>query len=220
MGSLSRRAFLTTHPGPPTGLPGYQDLGIQGVAKLSPEGTTETIIRVGNYMDAVLGGAQGENVSTQVNFGTHWSWVKDKHTFEFGGEFEDPGDILTVDIDPTTGEVAQPTTVNIRHELFIKGTEPVAKPVTTTEQEAPAVPQPDPLPATTPTPRPVVQQMANLTAAATVSLEVCPVTGLLPQPGVCPTSVNRSFPAGKEPRITCRQSYHTSRPRVIGAGQQ
>ena len=83
IGSLSRRAFLTTHPGPPTGLPGYQDLGIQGVAKLSPEGTTETIIRVGNYMDAVLGGAQGENVSTQVNFGTHWSWVKERHTFEF-----------------------------------------------------------------------------------------------------------------------------------------
>ncbi|MFN0172732.1 MAG: carboxypeptidase regulatory-like domain-containing protein [Bryobacteraceae bacterium] len=89
IGSLSRRGFLTTHPGPPKGLPGYQDLGIQGVAKLSPPGTTETIIRVGGYMDAVLGGAQGRNYSTQVNFGTHWSWIKASHTFEFGGELED-----------------------------------------------------------------------------------------------------------------------------------
>jgi penicillin-binding protein 1B len=136
---------------------------------------------------------------------------------ELGGDFEDPGDILTVDIDPATGEIAQPNTQNVRHELFIKGTEPLAKPATASEPEPQPIPQPDPQPASTPTPRPPTGgQIAGATAIGTVTLEVCPLTGLLPLPGICPTSVSRVFPAGREPRITCRQSFHTNRPRVIG----
>ena len=86
--AVSRRGYLTEHPGPPKGLPGYQDLGMQGVPKLSPAGQTESIIRVGGYMDAVLGGAAGINYGTQQNYGTHWTYIKSLHTFEFGGEFE------------------------------------------------------------------------------------------------------------------------------------
>jgi penicillin-binding protein 1B len=139
---------------------------------------------------------------------------------ELGGDFEDPGDILTVDIDPTTGEIAQPNSANVRHELFIKGTEPLVKQPHAGEQEPPPVPQPDPQPAATPSPRPAgAQQIANATATGTISLEVCSLTGLIPLPGICPTSISRVFPVGREPRITCRQSFHSNRPRVIGGNQ-
>jgi penicillin-binding protein 1B len=39
---------------------------------------------------------------------------------DLGGEFEDPGELMTYDVDPATGEFAQ----GGRRELFLKGTEP------------------------------------------------------------------------------------------------
>jgi penicillin-binding protein 1B len=43
---------------------------------------------------------------------------------EYGGEFAEPDDLTTVDIDPSTGQVARAGSLNVRHELFIRGTEP------------------------------------------------------------------------------------------------
>src|SRR5207244_9405289 len=72
---------------------------------------------------------------------------------ELGGEFTDPGDITTVDIDPATGMIAQGNTENARHELFIKGTEPNRNPPDGSNPEAPASDE-SAHPAATPTPRP------------------------------------------------------------------
>ncbi|MEP7272103.1 MAG: PBP1A family penicillin-binding protein [Acidobacteriota bacterium] len=149
---------------------------------------------------------------------------------ELGGEFEDPGDILTVDIDPTTGQVAADSAANIRHELFIRGTEPSQKALDTNQSEpavvsppevpAPAVETPIPRsPASTPLPLARSTTTSPQGPMGTVSLDVCTLTGLIPLPGICPTSVNRIFPAGREPRITCRAAYHTNRPRLLGISQ-
>ncbi len=146
---------------------------------------------------------------------------------ELGGDFEDPGDILTVDIDPATGELAQPNAQNIRHEIFIRGTEPSTKSPEGTDTDPATNPPPDPhspaTPAATPSPRPPNGQTElakNTRLPGTITLDVCPLTGLLPLVGVCPSSASRVFPAGSEPRIICRQAYHTNRPRLVGISQQ
>ncbi len=43
---------------------------------------------------------------------------------ELGGEFEDPGDLVTYEIDPSSGESSPNTPQAARRELFLKGTEP------------------------------------------------------------------------------------------------
>jgi penicillin-binding protein 1B len=55
---------------------------------------------------------------------------------ELAGDFDDPGDLAAVDIDPATGLVAQMGGNNIRHEFFIKGSEPT--------MTAPALPGSEP----------------------------------------------------------------------------
>jgi penicillin-binding protein 1B len=76
---------------------------------------------------------------------------------ELGGRFEAPGEgIVTYDIDPMTGQIAQGGS-NVRHELFLRGTEPggqVLPDSSIPESEPPPV-QIDPeSPRPTPTPRP------------------------------------------------------------------
>ena len=148
---------------------------------------------------------------------------------EFGGDFEDPGDILTVDIDPATGQIAHSDAEKVRHELFIKGTEPSSK-----EPESPETPPVTPLPtdlpapAATPTPKPPSAPQPDLAhavgeppkiPAGTITVDVCLLTGLLPISGVCPNVVSRTFPAGREPHLTCRQTFHGTRPRLVGVNQ-
>jgi penicillin-binding protein 1B len=43
---------------------------------------------------------------------------------ELGGKFEDPGDLVTYEVDPTTGAYVQGDAPGMRRELFLKGTEP------------------------------------------------------------------------------------------------
>jgi penicillin-binding protein 1B len=43
---------------------------------------------------------------------------------ELGGNFEDPGELVVYEIDPTTGATAQGDTIGARREVFLKGTEP------------------------------------------------------------------------------------------------
>jgi membrane peptidoglycan carboxypeptidase len=43
---------------------------------------------------------------------------------ELGGKFEDPGDLVVYEIDPTTGAAAQGDVTGVRREIFLKGTEP------------------------------------------------------------------------------------------------
>ncbi len=77
---------------------------------------------------------------------------------ELGGQFEQPEEgIVTYDIDPTTGQVVQPGGSKVRHEIFLRGTQPSG-------QQAPDLPPPQAeipppkidleFPRSTPTPRP------------------------------------------------------------------
>jgi penicillin-binding protein 1B len=43
---------------------------------------------------------------------------------ELSGEFEDPGDLVIYDVDPSTGEFSQDGSSGTRRELFLRGTEP------------------------------------------------------------------------------------------------
>lgn len=135
---------------------------------------------------------------------------------ELGGDFTDPGEILTVDIDPVTGQLAHAGTENARHELFIRGTEPGIG-----SREQPEHDPDDPeIPASRPASRDPEMARSrppadSAPAVAWITLDVCPLTGLLPQAGLCATPVSRTFASGREPRVGCRQDYHSGRPRKI-----
>jgi penicillin-binding protein 1B len=132
---------------------------------------------------------------------------------ELGGDFTDPGEITTADIDPETGQLAQAGLENVRHELFIRGTEPVAATPEAKETEPPStVPSVEPAPpAAAPEPKPV---SPSLVATKSVTLDVCSTTGLLAVTGVCPKIVSRSYALGLEPRVTCSRTFHDTRPRL------
>jgi penicillin-binding protein 1B len=145
---------------------------------------------------------------------------------DLGGEFEDPGDIVTVDIDPLTGMIAQADTPGVRHELFLRGTEPGPGTPTSLDRDAPEA---------APTPRredeppselkPPPLERAERTARASgelsnysppqISIEVCSITGLLPVRGVCTRTAWRKFAYGKEPTQECSEARH-EKQRLIG----
>jgi penicillin-binding protein 1B len=148
---------------------------------------------------------------------------------DLGGDFEDPGDIVTVDIDPNTGMLAQADTPGVRHELFLRGTEPGTgtpyAPDSSTPEAAPT-PKPDAVVPSvetkpvTPSKEPGDRTTRNSaetanTAQPMISIEVCAVTGLLPVRGVCTRTAWRKFPFGKEPTEQCSESRH-ERQRLIG----
>lgn len=156
---------------------------------------------------------------------------------DLGGEFPDPGDLVTVDIDPTTGMVAQTDTANVRHELFLRGTEPGPGTPYSPDGDSPEpVPTPkpvrleeDPLEAKPPAnkeksgervARNPNGELSNYSPPM-VSIQVCAVTGLLPVRGVCTRTAWRKFAYGKEPTDDCSESRH-ERQRQIGttSGQE
>jgi penicillin-binding protein 1B len=138
---------------------------------------------------------------------------------ELGGEFEDPGGIMTVDIDPTTGMVAQAGATNLRHELFIEGTEPnrqepeegdtVDPLAPVPEKQSPVAP--DNLDRPPPQPRQVTQQMDDATFRNTLMFEVCADTGLIPTENVCARTLRRRFRLGQEPYQFCSKAAHQKR---------
>ncbi len=151
---------------------------------------------------------------------------------DLGGEFPDPGDLVTVDIDPATGLVAQADSPNARHELFLRGTEPGPGTLPVPDGDKPeAVPTPKPVrleedPRTEPK-TPTVKEKSGERVARNpngelpnysppmVSIQVCAVTGLLPVRGVCTRTAWRKFAHGKEPTDDCSESRH-ERQRLIG----
>ena len=151
---------------------------------------------------------------------------------DLGGEFPDPGDLVTVDIDPATGMVAEANTPNVRHELFLRGTEPGPG-----EPYSPSGDRPEVLPAAKPPKleddplndaRPGKEKSGERTARngnngdlsnyakSQVSVEVCALTGLLPVRGVCTRTAWRKFPFGQQPTDDCSLSRH-ERQKLIGA---
>ncbi len=156
---------------------------------------------------------------------------------DLGGEFPDPGDLVTVDIDPATGLVAQTDTPNVRHELFLRGTEPGPGTPTVPDGDKPeAVPTPKPVrleedPYAEPK-TPAVKEKSGERVARNpngelpnysppmVSIQVCTVTGLLPVRGVCTRTAWRKFAYGKEPADDCSESRHERQRLISGNNEQ
>ncbi|HKP87023.1 MAG TPA: PBP1A family penicillin-binding protein [Blastocatellia bacterium] len=110
-----------------------------------------------------------------------------------GGEsFARPGGIVTVEIDPSTGNLAGPECAEHRTEVFIAGTEPAAICEHRTLAEY-VEPYPadedysDELPAS---------------SYGTITLDVCAETGMVAS-SECKAKVKRTFESGTEPREIC-----------------
>jgi penicillin-binding protein 1B len=141
---------------------------------------------------------------------------------ELGGEFEDPGGILTIDIDPATGMIAKGEVPNLRHELFIEGSEPNRKePENGEDRDQQATPPETEPPPQQPPPndgqklatRP--RLAANTGTASiipnTLLFEVCNVTGLLPTENLCDRTTRRRYQLGHEPSQFCTRAAHQKR---------
>jgi penicillin-binding protein 1B len=138
---------------------------------------------------------------------------------ELGGDFADPGGLITVDVDPATGLVAQSGLTNARHELFIEGTEPSQKFPDEEASQAPMAMLPEiakpeiPVPAVATRERRVStnspnEAMDERTRANTVVFEVCADTGLLPLENLCTRTTRRRFRIGDEPHGFCSKAAH------------
>jgi penicillin-binding protein 1B len=123
---------------------------------------------------------------------------------EFGGDsFAKPGGIVSVEIDPTTGCLACPDSVERRQEIFIAGTEPSSSCFQETT-DAELVPVTDEI--APPTDLPTLEVDAD-TDHDTVTLEVCTQTGLLASP-YCPRTEKRPFENGTRPHERCGPEFH------------
>jgi penicillin-binding protein 1B len=152
---------------------------------------------------------------------------------EWGGDWQQPPDIVQADIDPATGLLATADSPNKRTELFINGTAPAQASGETDEtnptgEAVPgatpeSLPTPDtlevpPLPEETPPPagkrrtpglegRDPSQPDSPSRLAGTVTLDIDPTTGLIAVP-TCPVIRTKTFVLGTEPHRYCGPQYH------------
>ena len=154
---------------------------------------------------------------------------------EWQGDWQMPEGIQEAEIDPTTGELSTPESLNKRTELFINGTLPTAASTGTPEEEAtpdgedlpiPESTQQGPTPeiVPTPTPRPRAAPRPGEEGArleGSITLDIDPSTGLIAVE-TCPVIRTKTFVIGTEPRTYCGPEYHRSRnvdpgsrPRVV-----
>jgi penicillin-binding protein 1B len=141
---------------------------------------------------------------------------------DLGGNFEDPGGLVTVNIDPATGLIAQ--SEEGRPEYFVQGTEPEgSSPRNSNEDDFDKRDNDKAKELEDPYEKPPANQRAGtrpreiqsqLPGEATLSVEVCSTTGLLPVRGVCTRTAWRKFAIGKEPTDACSSSRH-ERQRLI-----
>ena len=136
---------------------------------------------------------------------------------ELGGEFEDPGGITQLDIDPATGMIAK-AGANLRHELFINGTEPNRKEndETIPSESSPEIPETETPIEKESSQSPSLTQkisahknvMSESLRPDMLTFEVCSKTGLLPTDGLCTLTVYKRFKIGNEPHQFCSRTAH------------
>ena len=160
---------------------------------------------------------------------------------EWSGDWQEPPDIEHVEIDPHTGLLAGPETVDKRTELFIKGSAPTAESNAPDESATPEeVPLPDadlPLPESTPGPvyvppypeaSPTPGRRERTTQpgrgeddedatrlSGYVTLDIDPTTGLIAAP-TCPVIRTQTFRIGTEPHKRCGPQYHQNQTIIPG----
>ena len=140
---------------------------------------------------------------------------------EWDGDWDMPGGIEQVDINPKTGAPTQPGDTEKRTEYFINGTHPSEPTETPTEEASPAeLPEPTqgveplpvepiPLPSASPSPRrPAVVPDGHL--EGTITLDIDPTTGLIAIE-TCPIIRTKTFVLGTEPKKYCGPEYHRGR---------
>lgn len=159
---------------------------------------------------------------------------------EWEGDWQMPGGIEQVEINPTNGMLAHPEDEARRVELFINGSAPVAvsEPDETeleTEPEGEATEE-EILPGTPALPTPPVTTKPKAEAAkqddigrleGTITIDIDPSTGLIAVE-TCPVIRTRTFAIGAEPRKYCGPEYHkekkvdpsASRPRTVATPQR
>jgi penicillin-binding protein 1B len=154
---------------------------------------------------------------------------------EWQGDWQMPEGIQEAEIDPTTGELSTPESLNKRTELFINGTLPTPASTGTPEEEATPGAEDTPIPESTqqvpppqlvptPTPRPKAAPRPGEEGArleGSITLDIDPSTGLIAVE-TCPVIRTKTFVIGTEPRTYCGPEYHRSRnvdpgsrPRVV-----
>jgi len=137
---------------------------------------------------------------------------------EWDGDWDMPGGVEQVEINPKTGAPTQPGDTEKRTEYFINGTvpsEPTASPAEEASPEAlpeptqgiePLPAEPIPLPSPSPSPhRPAVVPDNRL--EGTITLDIDPTTGLIAVE-TCPIIRTKTFVLGTEPKKYCGPQYH------------
>jgi penicillin-binding protein 1B len=157
---------------------------------------------------------------------------------EWQGDWQMPGGIEQIEINPTTGEPALPEDTTKRVELFINGTGPGHEAPEDAETEAspeetasPTPPQFElPSPSPSPSPSPKVKILTPDESGrleGTITLDIDPTTGLIAVE-TCPVVRTRTFVLGTEPKKYCGPEYHKgrtvdssgSRPRTVATPPQ
>ncbi len=141
---------------------------------------------------------------------------------ELGGGFEDPGGVVTLDIDPATGQIAKNGQANLRHELFIQGSEPgdasrEGEEEPEEEGGSPELQKPDATEPSSPSrggrnnPGEISELIDERARANSALFEVCVDTGLLPVENLCTRTARRRFKFGDEPQRFCSRAAHQRR---------
>jgi penicillin-binding protein 1B len=151
---------------------------------------------------------------------------------DWGGDWQEPPDIEHAEIDPHTGLLAAPDSIDKRTELFVRGTAP-AQASTTPDESAtpdemilpgepqtvptPVAPDAQPFPEETPPSgrrgrtelegRDPEEQSGSSHVTGTITLDIDPTTGLIAVP-TCPIIRRQTFAIGTEPHRRCGPQYH------------
>lgn len=156
---------------------------------------------------------------------------------EWGGDWDMPGGVEEVEINPKTGELSASGDTEKRTEYFINGTGPnhdsaEEDPEATPEEQPEASPgpneipdeEPPPSPSPTPSPRKAAAPVSGL--EGTITLDIDPTTNLIAVE-TCPVIRTKTFVLGTEPKRYCGPENHrgragdpAGRPRVVGTPQR
>ncbi len=162
-------------------------------------------------------------------------YALNKHP-EWGGDWELPGGVEEVEINPKSGELTADGDTEKRTEYFINGTGPNhestdEEPEASPEEQPEASPTPSeipeeeasPTPSPSPSPRKAAAQVSGL--EGTITLDIDPQTNLIAVES-CPVIRTKTFVLGTEPKRYCGPEYHkgragdpAGRPRVVGTPQ-
>lgn len=154
---------------------------------------------------------------------------------DWAGDWEMPGGIEQMEIDPRTGLLASADDPVKRMEFFLNGSAPTPETAAAPDEDGTELEpeegkgdgefdyEPAPLPENLPESAPKGRVPARTEGGGvsrdgdtarlqgTITLDVDPTTGLIADPSVCPVIRSRTFVIGQEPRRYCGPEYHNGK---------